>query len=70
MPGVDLAAEAVDRGNCSGTEVDKFETFRLTQKQAETVDARLISECLANIECKVKDASLAGKCNLFKIILL
>jgi flavin reductase (DIM6/NTAB) family NADH-FMN oxidoreductase RutF len=45
VPGVDLARKAVDIGNCSATEVDKFKTFRLTQKPAAKVDAPLIGEC-------------------------
>jgi flavin reductase (DIM6/NTAB) family NADH-FMN oxidoreductase RutF len=35
--------------------VDKFEKFRLTPLKAETVNAPLIKECYANIECRVVD---------------
>ncbi len=65
VPGVDLAQKVVDIGNCSGDEVDKFEAFRLTQIPGKQVKAPLVKECLANIECRVKDVSLANKYSLF-----
>jgi flavin reductase (DIM6/NTAB) family NADH-FMN oxidoreductase RutF len=65
IPGVDLATKVVDIGNCSGDEVEKFETFRLTQARARKVRAPLVSECLANIECKVTDTRLVNKYSLF-----
>jgi flavin reductase (DIM6/NTAB) family NADH-FMN oxidoreductase RutF len=65
VPGVDLASKVVDIGNCSGEEIDKFETFRLTQVPGKKVKAPLIGECLANIECKVKDTQLVNKYSLF-----
>lgn len=65
VPGVDLAPKVVDIGNCSGDEVDKFKAFRLTQVPGKKVKAPLVNECLANIECRVKDTSLAGKYSLF-----
>jgi flavin reductase (DIM6/NTAB) family NADH-FMN oxidoreductase RutF len=65
IPTVDLATKAVDIGNCSGEELDKFEHFGLTPAPAGEVGAPLIAECLANIECRVADTSLADKYNLF-----
>ncbi|MGA2991466.1 MAG: flavin reductase family protein [Candidatus Korobacteraceae bacterium] len=65
IPTVDLASTVVDIGNCSGEDVDKFEAFNLTPLAAEQVQAPLIAECLANIECKVIDTSLVNKYNLF-----
>ncbi|GIF77954.1 flavin reductase family protein [Asanoa siamensis] len=59
VPGVDLAEQVVDIGNCSGYDVDKFERFGLTPKQARYVTAPLIEQCLANVECRVVDDSLA-----------
>jgi len=53
VPGVDLVKKVADIGNCSGAEVDKFKTFRLTAVPAKEVAAPLIKECLANLECKV-----------------
>ena len=55
IPTVDLAEKTVSIGDCSGTEVDKFRTFGLTALPAETVDAPLIEECLACLECRVTD---------------
>lgn len=65
IPTVDLARKVVDIGNCSGNEVDKFKTFSLTPKPAEVVDAPLIAECLANIECRIADDTLVDKYSLF-----
>jgi flavin reductase (DIM6/NTAB) family NADH-FMN oxidoreductase RutF len=65
IPTVDLASKVVDIGNCSGTEVDKFETFGLTPATAKTVAPPLIVECLANIECRVADTTLVDKYSLF-----
>ena len=61
IPGVDLAPKVVDVGNCSGREVDKFKTFRLTPLPAERVCAPLVGECLANLECRLVDAALSRK---------
>lgn len=55
IPAVDLAERAVSIGDCSGSEVDKFQKFGLTPLPAAEVDAPLISECLACIECCVTD---------------
>jgi flavin reductase (DIM6/NTAB) family NADH-FMN oxidoreductase RutF len=65
IPTVDLARKVVDIGNCSGDQVDKFRRFKLTPTAAKTVSAPLISECLANIECRVADTTLVEKYNLF-----
>lgn len=65
IPGVDLMGKAVDIGNCSGMDIDKFQAFRLGSLQAEKVKAPLIAQCLANIECKVVNTQLSGKYNLF-----
>jgi flavin reductase (DIM6/NTAB) family NADH-FMN oxidoreductase RutF len=65
IPTIDLAIKVVDIGNCSGKDVDKFHAFKLTSLPAATVKPPLIAECLANIECRVVDDSLAGNYNLF-----
>ncbi|KWO42568.1 flavin reductase [Burkholderia sp. MSMB1459WGS] len=65
IPTVDLAATMVDIGNCCGREINKFEKFGLTPLPAGVVEAPLIGECLANIECKVVDTSLVDKYSLF-----
>jgi flavin reductase (DIM6/NTAB) family NADH-FMN oxidoreductase RutF len=65
IPTVDLAAKVVDIGNCSGQDVDKFQAFKLTPLPAKLVKPPLVAECLANIECRVKDTSLVNKYGLF-----
>ena len=55
IPAVDLLKKTVQIGSCSGTEVNKFEKFKLTSLKAENVSAPLIKECYANIECRIVD---------------
>jgi flavin reductase (DIM6/NTAB) family NADH-FMN oxidoreductase RutF len=42
-------------GTCSGADTDKFDKFIVTAVKGKNVNAPLIKECLANIECKVVD---------------
>ncbi|NVO16732.1 MAG: flavin reductase family protein [Rhodoplanes sp.] len=65
VPTVDLADIVVDIGNCSGRDVDKFERFGLTPQPGTMVSAPLIAECWASFECRLADASLIKKYNLF-----
>jgi len=65
IPAVELAPKVVAIGNCSGHDVDKFETIGLTRVAAQHVSAPLIAECFANLECKVVDTRLVNKYNLF-----
>jgi flavin reductase (DIM6/NTAB) family NADH-FMN oxidoreductase RutF len=65
IPTVDLARKVVDIGNCSGADVEKFARFNMATAPAAEVSAPLITDCLANIECRVADTALAGKYNLF-----
>ncbi|CAG4997265.1 hypothetical protein DYBT9275_01730 [Dyadobacter sp. CECT 9275] len=67
IPGADLMEKAVDIGNCSGAETDKFKRFNLDPLDAEIVGAPLIKQCLANIECRVVDTQLSEKYNLFVV---
>lgn len=55
VPTVDLLDTVVGIGTCSGADTDKFARFGLTPARGKVVDAPLIRECLANIECKVVD---------------
>ncbi len=55
IPTVDLLDQVVGIGTCSGAETDKFAKFRLTPVPAQWVEAPLIAECKANIECRVVD---------------
>lgn len=65
LPTADMAETVTKIGNCSGSEVDKFDAFGLTAKRADTVDAPLVAECLANLECRVVDRTLVSRYNLF-----
>jgi flavin reductase (DIM6/NTAB) family NADH-FMN oxidoreductase RutF len=62
IPGVDLLDKVVGIGTCSGADIDKFDKFRLTSVKGRYVEAPLIKECLANIECVVVD--IIGKHNI------
>ena len=55
IPTVDLLDTVVGIGTCSGADTDKFQKFKLTPVRGKNVQAPLIQECLANIECQVLD---------------
>lgn len=65
LPSIELAEKVVGIGNCSGRDTDKFGVFHLTPRKAKEVAAPLVSECFANIECRVVDTRLVNKYGLF-----
>lgn len=65
VPTVDLAETVVDIGNCSGDTLDKFAHFGLTPASAQTVEAPLVRECWANLECRVADGGWVRRYNLW-----
>jgi flavin reductase (DIM6/NTAB) family NADH-FMN oxidoreductase RutF len=65
IPTVELIKQVVKIGNCSGRKIDKFKKFHLLHEKASQINAPLLSECYANIECKVINLKLAEKYNLF-----
>jgi flavin reductase (DIM6/NTAB) family NADH-FMN oxidoreductase RutF len=65
IPTVELAAQVVGCGNTSGRRVDKFARFGLTAEPARLIDAPLIAECYANLECRVVDTRLKNRYNFF-----
>jgi len=65
VPTVELAKKVVDCGNASGQTVDKFKIFGLTPVAASLVEAPLIAECYASLECKVIDRKLVTQYNFF-----
>jgi flavin reductase (DIM6/NTAB) family NADH-FMN oxidoreductase RutF len=65
IPTVELAKKVVACGNTSGRNVDKFKKFGLTPSAAACVQAPLIDECYANLECKVIDTKLVTQYNIF-----
>jgi flavin reductase (DIM6/NTAB) family NADH-FMN oxidoreductase RutF len=70
IPALKLAQKVADVGNCSGRDVAKFETIRLTPRKASRVAAPLVAECFANLECRVVDSRLVNKYNLFVLEVL
>lgn len=65
IPTANMAAKAVDAGNCSGAGVDKFKRFGLTPLLASEVKVPLVQECLYNVECHVVDDRQAAQYNFF-----
>jgi flavin reductase (DIM6/NTAB) family NADH-FMN oxidoreductase RutF len=65
VPTTALVDAVVGIGNSSGADVDKFEAFELTAAKARRVQAPLIRECYANLECKLADGRLIRKYNFF-----
>lgn len=70
LPDVSLARTVVGVGNCSGRDTDKFIRFGLTAAPAGMVAAPLIEECFANLECKVADAAMVDRYNMFVLELV
>ncbi len=70
IPSVELASKVVGCGNVSGRATDKFERFHLTQMSAWRIQAPLIAECFANLECKVVDMAMVAKYNFFVLQVL
>ena len=65
IPTLELAKQVVGIGNCSGEAVDKFARFDLTPAAAKAVQAPLIAECYASLECRVADTRLVNRYNFF-----
>jgi flavin reductase (DIM6/NTAB) family NADH-FMN oxidoreductase RutF len=65
IPTVELAKKVVACGNTSGRKIDKFKKFGLTPSAATCVQAPLIDECYANLECRVIDTKLVTQYNIF-----
>jgi flavin reductase (DIM6/NTAB) family NADH-FMN oxidoreductase RutF len=65
VPTVDIASIVAKIGNCSGASVDKFRKFKLTAVEAERVRAPLITECFANLECRLVEDKLVPDYNFF-----
>ncbi|CEG58624.1 flavin reductase family protein [Legionella fallonii] len=65
IPTVEIAEQVVGCGNTSGEKIDKFNLFNLTPITASLVKAPLISECYANIECKVINMEMVPQYGFF-----
>ena len=65
IPTVELAKKVVACGNLSGAQENKFLALGLTPVPAQCVQAPLIAECYASLECKVVDGKFINKYNFF-----
>jgi flavin reductase (DIM6/NTAB) family NADH-FMN oxidoreductase RutF len=65
IPTAGLAAAVVGCGNSSGRDFDKFAAFGLTPAKASRIEAPLIEECYASLECRVIDTRMVNRYNLF-----
>ena len=55
IPPADILEKVIQIGDISGEKTDKFSLFNLTPLPAKTVQAPLIQECMACLECKMTD---------------
>ena len=65
IPTVEIADKVVGCGNTSGATTDKFRKFGLTPHPASQVCPPLLTECYANLECRVVDTSMVNKYCMF-----
>ncbi|MGM0824704.1 MAG: flavin reductase family protein [Pseudomonadota bacterium] len=65
IPPASLVDTVVGIGNCSGSEVDKFDAFGLTPGMSEKIDAPRIEGCYASFECRLHDDAMIECYNLF-----
>lgn len=70
IPTQELAKQVVGIGNSCGRTVDKFIKFGLTPVPAAQVQAPLIAECYASLECRVADTRLVNRYNFFVLEVL
>ena len=65
IPTVEISEKVVGCGNTSGADTNKFQKLGLTPLPASQVQAPLIAECFANLECKVTDTRMVNKYCMF-----
>jgi flavin reductase (DIM6/NTAB) family NADH-FMN oxidoreductase RutF len=65
IPTVDLLSAVHLCGMTSGNEKDKFEATGLTPELGVATEAPLIAECVAHLECEVRDRVSIGDHDLF-----
>ena len=64
-PGEDLAEATMLCGTRSGRDIDKFKEAGLTAMAGAHVQAPLIKECMANLECRVVGQMTSGDHTIF-----
>ncbi|WP_241972268.1 flavin reductase family protein [Legionella cherrii] len=65
IPAMSLIEQVEACGNTSGSEIDQFKAFHLTPSTASQINAPLVDECFAPLECKIIDKQLVKKYNFF-----
>lgn len=70
IPTEKLIRAVVGCGNTSGSSVDKFKKYSLTPLPATAVQAPLIKECFASLECKVVNTQLVNEYCFFVVQVL
>jgi flavin reductase (DIM6/NTAB) family NADH-FMN oxidoreductase RutF len=65
IPELHLLDTAVRIGNSTGSETNKFDEFGLTPQRATKVDAPLIKECYANLECTLYESKMIKEYEFF-----
>jgi len=61
VPRASMSAVVTDIGNTSGADTDKFETFGIATMPGATVDAPILTDCIANLECRLVDQTLSDR---------
>ncbi len=64
-PGEDLAKATITCGTRSGRNTDKFKEAGLTPATGKHINAPLIEECAANMECRLAGRMTAGDHTIF-----
>ncbi|PRD42598.1 flavin reductase [Phyllobacterium phragmitis] len=64
VPRASMSATVTDIGNSSGVDIDKFCTFEIEAQPGITVKAPLLRDCIANLECRLADATLSNSYSL------
>ncbi len=64
-PGEDLAEPTLFCGTHSGRDTDKFQETGLTALPASEVNAPLVAECVANLECRLAGTLATGDHTIF-----
>lgn len=70
MPTAQIGDAVTGCGNCSGRDTDKFAAFGLTPVPASRVQAPLLAQCFASLECRVVDRTLVPRYELFVLEVL
>ncbi len=65
VPPRTIASKVVKIGNCFGRDTDKIAKFKLATARASSDAAPLLTDCIANLECRVTDDRLVDPYDLF-----